>query len=70
MKENRFGNVTVIKEQFDRIEFVRDEFGHLLDNINNSVPNGREKSLMLTKLEEACMWATKGISREENKEEK
>jgi hypothetical protein len=31
--------------------------------INNQVPNGREKSLALTKLEESVMWANAGIAR-------
>lgn len=32
--------------------------------INESVPEGREKSLAITKLEEAIMWANKGIALE------
>lgn len=68
MIENKFGNIGVTREQLDKIEFVRDEYGRLLDNINNSIPDGREKSLMITKLEEACMWGIKAISRETKEE--
>jgi hypothetical protein len=32
-------------------------------DINEVVPEGREKSLALTKLEEAVMWSNAGISR-------
>jgi hypothetical protein len=32
-------------------------------DINEVVPEGREKSLALTKLEEAVMWANAGIAR-------
>ena len=31
--------------------------------IKNNVPDGREKSLAMTKLEECCMWANAGIAR-------
>ncbi|WP_312979471.1 hypothetical protein [Corynebacterium sp.] len=35
----------------------------LADHIQASVPDGREKSVALTKVEEAMMWATAGIAR-------
>lgn len=52
------------KEQKEKIEKTRNAFieatTFILENMNDS----REKSLSLTKLEEACMWAIKGITRE------
>ncbi len=52
------------KEQKEKIEKTRNVFieatTFILENMNDS----REKSLSLTKLEEACMWAIKGITRE------
>ena len=49
----------------DKINFVRQIFSDLYDDIEDVMVNSREKSLVLTKLEEAQMWAIKGISREE-----
>ena len=64
-----FESKAVTKEQMKRINDVRTNFGYLLDSIDILIPGSREKSLMITKLEEACMWGTKAISREEPKEE-
>lgn len=35
----------------------------LLTEINCAAPDGREKALAMTKLEEAVMWATKAITK-------
>lgn len=34
-----------------------------MEVVNDCVPKGREKDLALTKLEEACHWAVKGVCR-------
>jgi hypothetical protein len=51
---------------------LRDKAKELAYLINDLVPDGREKSLAMTKLEEVVMWANAGVSRhkEENKEKK
>lgn len=41
--------------------FVRDDIHAVADFIDKKVENGREKSLALTHLEEALMWAGKAI---------
>ena len=59
-----FENNVVTNDQSDRIDKVRAYFGMTLTALDEYVPDGKEKGIMVTKLEEACMWAVKGISRE------
>lgn len=54
------------EEQKKKIENMRDTFTDVTAFVLNNMKDSREKSLVLTKLEEACMWAIKGITREEN----
>lgn len=56
-------------EQEERIEKVRFMFGAMYDMIEQHCESGRERSLAITKLEEAQFWAIKGISREKSKHE-
>lgn len=53
------------KEQQDKIDLIRSSFSNMYDVIDINCKNSRETSLALTKLEEAQMWAIKGITREE-----
>ena len=53
------------KEQKERIDKIRIAFSNMYDTVDNLCKNSREKSLVMTKLEEAQFWAIKGISREE-----
>lgn len=41
----------------------REQFSKLLSDINNAVPHCRERSLMVTHLEEASTWLNKAINR-------
>ena len=52
------------EEQKRKIENTRDAFTDVTAFILKNMKDSREKSLTLTKLEEACMWAVKGITRE------
>lgn len=45
---------------------IRGKCFELAELIEQVVPEGREKSLALTKTEEAMFWANAGISRKEN----
>lgn len=45
-------------------QFVRDEFWYLADKLNQLLPEGREKSLVMTSLEEGMFWANAAIARE------
>ena len=53
------------KEQQDKIDLIRSSFSNMYDVIDINCKNNRETSLAITKLEEAQMWAIKGITREE-----
>lgn len=53
-----------------RMNTLRMEFQRVLNIIETIVPNNRERSLAITKLEEASMWANKSITREVNHEQK
>ena len=60
-----FSTKTLTTDQSNRIEKVRAYFHMTLAALDEHIPDGKEKGIMVTKLEEACMWAVKGISREE-----
>ncbi len=56
--------ILVNTEQQERIDQIRDCFQDLYDSIDELCKDSRERSLAITKLEEAQFWAIKGISRE------
>lgn len=66
--ENIFDSKPLNDDQKERVAELREDFHLFLNRIDEMLPNSREKSIVITKLEEACMWAIKGISREEEKE--
>lgn len=51
-------------EQKEKIKNTRGAFSKVAAFVLENMKDSREKSLTLTKLEEACMWAIKGITRE------
>jgi len=51
-------------EQKTRIDSTRETFTDVAEFIFKNIKDSREKSIALTKIEEACMWAIKGITRE------
>lgn len=62
--ENRFSFHPAVKEETkDAHEAVRGHCHDLARQLNHLVPEGREKALAITKLEEVMMWANAGIAR-------
>lgn len=62
--ENRFAfHAATTQEKRDEHTSVRQNCRRLADFINESVPDGREKSIALTKVEEAMLWANAAIAR-------
>jgi hypothetical protein len=63
--ENNFTYHKPTKEKSEVYEIIRFESRQLAILINNLCPDSREKSLAITKLEEAVMWANASIARNE-----
>lgn len=57
-------NAVYKDEQQEKIVNTRNAFADVTAFVLENLKDSREKSLTLTKLEEACMWAIKGITRE------
>lgn len=60
--ENKFDIQIVDSKQTLDIQQKNDLFKKLATTLDLILPDGREKSLVFTKLEEASMWATKSIT--------
>lgn len=63
-KANELMNAIYKEETQEKIANTRNAFTEITAYVLENLKDGREKSLTLTKLEEACMWAIKGITRE------
>lgn len=63
--ENRFSYHTPTDEKSDQYEHLNWKACVLAAYIDKYCPDSREKSLALTKIEEAVMWATAAIARNE-----
>jgi hypothetical protein len=62
---NRFTHHAPNLDQIKRYQAIRDNALVTATVINELAPESREKSLALTKLEEAVMWANAAIARNE-----
>lgn len=63
--ENRFTYHPPKADQALRYEMIRDRAHNLAAFINEKCPDSREKSLAVTHLEDAVMWANAAIARNE-----
>lgn len=61
--ERDYGHVLLNEEQVKNAELIRKKSKELAELIEEVCPNGREKSLAHTNLEQAGMWANAGIIR-------
>jgi hypothetical protein len=63
--DKRFNAHGLNNRQAENCALIREKCSTLANIINTEVPDGREKSTAITKLEEVMFWANAGISREE-----
>jgi len=61
--ENNFSYHSPKEKQPEMYQQIREKAKELAYMIERLVPNGREKSLALTNLEQSVFWANAGISR-------
>lgn len=61
--ENRFNSHELTEEGAAQCDAVRADLRRLAHKMQKSLPDGREKSLVLTHLEEAMFWANAAIAR-------
>jgi len=59
---NRFGFHPATDETREMHSHVRESFIDLANELNSFLPESREKSLFLTALQEAAMWANASIA--------
>jgi hypothetical protein len=63
--ENRFTYHAPTGDQFDRYEQLRSYALHFAELVHAYTPDSRERSVALTKIDEAIMWANAAIARNE-----
>jgi len=64
--EHRFAfHAAPTQEKRDEHTSVRQACRRLADELNERLPEGREKAIVVTKLEEVMFWANAAIAREE-----
>lgn len=61
--ENNFTHHEVSAQRIEDMEHIRSEAKALAYTIDRLCLNSREKSLAMTKLEEAVMWANASVAR-------
>jgi hypothetical protein len=55
----------IVEDEITRIAKVEEMFHDFASWVNSELPDGRQKSLALTNLENAVMWAAKAIATED-----
>jgi hypothetical protein len=61
--DRNYTSYPVGQEQDEKMEMVREACNLLGHTLNQACPDGREKSVALTKLEEVMFWANAAIAR-------
>ena len=62
--EHRFAfHAATTEEKRDAHTSIRQQCRRLADSLNEALPEGREKAVVMTKLEEVMFWANAAIAR-------
>lgn len=61
--DNRFTFHPADEDRAVKHLMIREHGKSLVEYLNENVPDGREKSLAITRIEEAVMWANAGLAR-------
>ena len=56
-------HAAITQERRDEHSSVRQQCYRLAESLNDALPDGREKAVVLTKLEEVMFWANAAIAR-------
>lgn len=67
--DNRFNYHPPTPERAEKHETVRKLLRQVAGYLNENLPEGREKSLVVTHLEEAMFWANAAIARDNGNRE-
>lgn len=59
---NRFGYHKAIPETIEKHKHIRAMFLEVAHSLNENLPEGREKSLAFTALQEAAMWSNASVA--------
>jgi hypothetical protein len=60
--KRNFDYIVVSVDDQERINSIREQYGLFAQRLNEFLPEGRLKSIAMTKLEESSMFAIKSIS--------
>lgn len=63
--DRRFSHYPLPERDIRRLERVRDAARSFARQIDGLVPDSREKSVAMTAIEDAMMWANAGIARKD-----
>jgi hypothetical protein len=64
--EHRFAfHAATTQEKRDEHTSVRQQCRRLADDLNGQLPDGREKALAITKLEEVMFWSNAALARQQ-----
>ncbi len=68
-KPGPFDQHKLSPEGVTRVNAVRHGFKALLKVVEEHVPEGRERALVVTNLQQASMWATRAVAEKFNEDE-